>query len=422
MVIVYAIAAWVGAALLCYLLLRKATYNILDPLLITHFFIPFIAAELVVLCLAGSVPWDKFPLFWVSLLAYLVGARLASGFFGRETLRQSMIDTLARIRRSEVFAVLLMTVCTTLVLAALAIQYGGAEGDARQGFARVFRPLVVLQNGLFLLSLVLLLSRRLTGPQVAIWMVLLVGPSIAFSGKSVLIPVLYWFGLRLYLNRQAVTFRVGAGMFGLGFLGVGVMGVLAYRTTSIVALVYLFALRLWASGETYIYAYQWNAMAGVRDAYHVSFIPYMLHPITSLVGIRAYDKPLGAMLFSQVMPEDIVGGPNPIMPVLLDFFFPDNLAMSALVALLIGLLVVGIRTLGIVFGRSRSRYVKLGGIAAAIFCPAMGFLDTSLVLIALLGVLAATALCVAIELLFPSRAAAIGLTAGASPESAASHS
>jgi len=253
-------------------------------------------------------------------------------------------------------------------------------------------------------------------------MVLLVGPSIAFSGKSVLIPVLYWFGLRLYLNRQAVTFRVGAGMFGLGFLGVGVMGVLAYRTTSIVALVYLFALRLWASGETYIYAYQWNAMAGVRDAYHVSFIPYMLHPITSLVGIRAYDKPLGAMLFSQVMPEDIVGGPNPIMPVLLDFFFPDNLAMSALVALLIGLLVVGIRTLGIVFGRSRSRYVKLGGIAAAIFCPAMGFLDTSLVLIALLGVLAATASCVAIELLFPSRAAAIGLTAGASPESAASHS
>lgn len=421
MVIVYAIAAWILTALLCYLLLRKATYNILDPLLITHFFIPFIAAELVVLCLAGSVPWDKFPLFWVSLLAYLIGARLASGFFGRETLRQLTIDTLARIRRSEVLAVLLITVCTTLVLGVLAFKYG-AEGDARQGFAKIFRPLVVIQNGLFLLSLVLLLSRRLTGPQVAIWMVLLVAPSITFSGKSVLIPVLYWFGLKLYLNRQAVTFRAGAGMFAVGLLGVGVMGVLAYKTSSIVALVYLLAFRLWASGETYIYAYQWNALAAVRDSYHVSFVPYMLHPLTSLIGIRAYDKPLGAMLFSQVMPADIVGGPNPIMPVLLDFFFPDSLAASALVALMIGLLVVGIRPLGIVFGRSRSRYVRLGGIAAAIFCPAMGFLDTSLVLIALIGVLAATALCVAIEMLFASRAAVAGSTAIASPGSAASRS
>jgi len=400
--ILFGSAAGGAATLLCFLFLRRATLNILDPLIVVHLFIPFMAAELVVLCATGLVTWDKFVWFWVTLIAYLAGARLASSFFGPETFRQVITDTLARVRCSEIHAILLVTVGITLVLGLMALHYG-AEGDSRQGFAKAFRPLVVLQAGLFLLSLVLLLSRKLSVAVVVAWMVLLVLPSVAFSGKSVLIPVLYWFGLRLYLHRKAVTLRAGAGMFALVLLGVFAMGVLAYRVSSVAGLIYLFVYRLWASGETYIYAYQWDAMASVRDNYHVSFIPYMLHPITSLVGIRAYDKPLGAMLFSQVFGDDIVGGPNPLLPILLDYFFPDAWVLAALMAFVIGALVVGIRPLGMALGRSRSRYIRVGGIAAAVFCPSMGFSDTSLVLIALIGVAAATAFAVAIELLLSDR-------------------
>jgi hypothetical protein len=49
---------------------------------------------------------------------------------------------------------------------------------------------------------------------------------------------------------------------------------------------------------------------------------------------------------------------------------------------------------------SRSRYAKLGGLVGAVFCPAMGFLDTSQVLIGLVGVAAATAIGTTLELLF----------------------
>jgi hypothetical protein len=48
---------------------------------------------------------------------------------------------------------------------------------------------------------------------------------------------------------------------------------------------------------------------------------------------------------------------------------------------------------------SRSRYLGLGSIAAAIFCPAAGFVDTSQVLITLIGVIAVTA-CASIFELF----------------------
>jgi hypothetical protein len=414
----YGFAAAAVATLLCLLLLRRTVFNILDPLIVIHFFIPFIAAELVVLCATGLVPWDKFWWFWMTLVAYLVGARFAGAFFGRETFRQLLEDALDRVRRSEIHAILFVTAGVTLVLAAFAVIYG-AQGDMRQGFARIFRPLVVLQGGLFLLSLVLLLSRKLSMSAVVAWMVLIVVPSIAFSGKSVLIPVLYWVGLRLYLNRKTVTLRAGAAMLAVVFLGVSVMGVLAYGASSVSGLVRLFIFRLWRSGETYIYAYQWDAMASLRGHYDVAFIPYVLHPITSLVGVRAYEKPLGAMLFSQVFGDDIVGGPNPLLPIVLDYFFPNAWVVAAVVAFLTGLLVLGIRSAGMVLARSRSRYVRLGGITAAIFSPAMGFSDTSLVLIALIGVVAATVFGVAVELLFAGRGPTKAI---ASAGSAASHS
>jgi hypothetical protein len=401
-VVMLAIAAWVASALLCYVFLRRVSYNLLDPLIVTHFFIPFIAALLTVLCGTDLVPWDQFPLFWVTLLAYLTGARVAGAFFGRETFRLLIADTLASLRRSELYAVLFITVTLTLVLGVLAVHYG-AQGDERQGFAKLFRPLVVFQNGLFLLALIALLSPKLSLSSVVAWMLLLIVPSVAFSGKSVLVPVLFWFGLRLYLTQRVVTLRAIVGTLGVVLLGVAVMGVFAYKSSSAADLVYLLTNRIWMSGETYIYAYQWDAMASVRSVYHVSFIPYMLHPLTSLVGVRAYDKPLGGMLFAQLMGDDIVGGPNPLLPVLLDFFFPDSLMLPAVAALVIGVLVIGIRSFAIALRTCRSRYLKLGGIAAAVFCPSMGFLDTSLVLISLIGVAAATVFGVAAELLLSPR-------------------
>jgi hypothetical protein len=109
------------------------------------------------------------------------------------------------------------------------------------------------------------------------------------------------------------------------------------------------------------------------------------------------------MLASEVMRDDVLTGPNPQLPVVLDYFFPDTYAAMLPLAFATGFMAIGLRPLGMfIAGRSRSRYVRIGGIVAAIFGPVAGFLDTSLVVIALVGIVAATVPLVLMELLRPA--------------------
>jgi hypothetical protein len=405
--VIAAIIAGILAALICYAFLRRATYNLFDPLIVTNISIPLSAALLAALCSTELVTWDKLWLFAAVLLAYLLGARVVSAFFGRETLRQAIIDTLSAIRRNEINVILTVTVSLTLALAVLGLQ-AGAQGDARQEFGRIFRPALLFQNGLLLSSLILLLSPKLPRITVAAWLTALIVLSVPFSGKAVLFPVLYWFGVKLYLERRAITVRAGIGMTLVVLIGVAAMGLVAYGTSSATSAFLLITNRFWMSGDVYIYAYQANGLDAVRDNYPVSFLAYMMHPITSLVGMRAYDKPLGSMLASQVMRADLFTGPNPQLPVVIDYFFPGQLGAALVVAFAVGFLVIGIRPLGMMLARkTRNRYLRLGGIVAVVFGPAAGFLDTSQVLIALAGIVASCAFLIVLDLLF-SRSAPAG--------------
>lgn len=391
--------AWVLAGLCYYLLLRRTIYNILDPLLVVNIAVPFSAALLAVLCFTELVAWDKLTLFAVVLLAYLVGGRVAAAFFGRESFREAIGAALAGIREREVTAVLVITVGVTLIVAVLGLQ-AGAEGDSRLAFGRLFRPIVLIQNGLFLFSLVLLLARSMPGPRAWLWVTLLTVLSIPFSGKGVLVPVIYWLGLKLYLQRTRISARIVVASLVVIMVSVAIMGAIAYNTSNLAGAFLLFTNRLWMSGDVYILAYQRDTLEAIHANYPVSFLSYVMHPITSLVGVRGYEKPLGAMLASEVMKDDVLTGPNPQLPVLLDYFFPENYTAILPLAFATGFFVIGIRPLGMFIARrSRSRYVRIGGVVAAVFAPAAGFIDTSLVVMALVGIIAAAGVLVLMELL-----------------------
>jgi hypothetical protein len=215
---------------------------------------------------------------------------------------------------------------------------------------------------------------------------LLIPLSIAFSGKSVAIPVFFWFGLKMFIAQQRAKLGTLVLLSG-GFLaGVVIMGVVAYGTSSFGDAFVLIASRIWMSGDVYIYAYQRNALELIRDSYDVSFLAYIFHPITSLVGIRGYEKPLGSMLMSEAIRQNVLTGPNPQLPVLLDFFFPGQFCASILIAFVIGLLVMAIRVAAVWVAGGSSRYLAIGALAMAVFSPSSGFVDTSRVLISLVGI------------------------------------
>lgn len=397
------VTAWLLAAWVCYLFLRRTVYNLLDPLLIVNVAIPFSAALLAVLCVADLVSRDTLTLFIIVLLCYLVGARIAAAFFGRGSFREIIHRSIEDVSGSQVTAVLVVTVVVTLGVAILGLE-AGAEGDARLAFGRLFRPVLLVQNGLFLVSLLLLLGPRVPTDRAWLWLFLLIILSIPFSGKSVLVPVVYWVGIRLYLQGRRIRLRTVFWSVLAIAVGVTVMGALAYSASSPGTAFLLFTNRLWMSGDVYIFAYQKEGLTSVHANYPVSFAAYVLHPLTSLVGIRGYEKPLGSMLASEVMRDDVLTGPNPQLPVVLDFFFSADYSVIVPLALATGFLVIGIRPLGMFIAQSaRSRYVRIGAIAAAIFAPPAGFLDTSLVVIALVGIAAATAMLVILELVWPAR-------------------
>src|SRR3569833_277884 len=120
-VITVGVAAWIVTALAWYGFLRIVAFNLLDPLTVVGIFLPFSATLLAVLCQTDLIPWDKFWLFSVVLLAYLIGARVATRNFRLESFRVRIITTLARIRHREARAILLATFAITLLLALLGL-------------------------------------------------------------------------------------------------------------------------------------------------------------------------------------------------------------------------------------------------------------------------------------------------------------
>ena len=380
-------AAAFAAALVYYGLLARGLYNLLDPLAIEGIFLPCSAAFLAVMCATGLITWDKFLVLAFVMIGYFVGGRVALQRFNRETFRRSLLEVASGFTRAEMSALLLLAVILTAVLAVLGVATGAA-GDARQHFQKVFRPLVLFQHALFLVCLVLLLSRRFSSSRAAAWVAALAFISVPFSGKSVFLPVLYWLGLKRFVSGRPITLRTVTISGVVAVFGFTIMAVVGYRTASIGGVAMLLAYRLWLSGDVYVLAYEQGALDAVRQYYHPTFFRYVFHPITDLVGIRGYEYPLGAMLASQVADAPRLTGPNPQLPVLLDFFFPQSLIEITLIAFAFGLIVLGIREFGLKLSTSRARFLRLGGLTAAIFAPSAGFLDNEQVLMRLVGIVA----------------------------------
>lgn len=380
-----AIAAWIATAGACYLLLRPVSYNMFDPVIVLCIFIAFSASLLAMLCATALIPWDKFLLFSSVLLGYLAGARTVGAWFSRERFHRELISTTSDFTRAQIKALLLTALTVTGLVATLGLMLG-AEGDARQHFSKIFRPLILIQTGLFMMALVLLLSRKISTARAATWVLTLAILSVPFSGKGVFIPVLYWIGLKRFVSGRGVTLRVILISASVVIFGVGIMAVIAYRKFGASGAFALLGYRLWRSGDVYIYAYQLHGLAGLRGQYNVSFLPYMLHPITAIVGIHTYNRPLGAMLASEVTGRKLFTGPNPQLPVLLDFFFPGSPALPTLIAFAMGFLIMGIRPLSLALSSTRTRFVRLGALIAAIFAPASGFLATEQVLMHIIAI------------------------------------
>ncbi len=95
------------------------------------------------------------------------------------------------------------------------------------------------------------------------------------------------------------------------------------------------AIRFFLSGDLYYYAFV-SARPEMFFNYY-DWSSYLLHPFLVLVGQRAYEYPLGALLLGHFLGFATVSGPNPHANVLGLVLFNGNIFLAALFCVVLGI-------------------------------------------------------------------------------------
>jgi hypothetical protein len=97
--------------------------------------------------------------------------------------------------------------------------------------------------------------------------------------------------------------------------------------------------RLYASGDIYYYSFVAGDYTKLFGEYN--FISYLLHPFTSIIGIRGYEWPIGSELFAMANKQsEVLGyGPNPHLPILSLVILNGNFLLAIIFCFFVGVFV-----------------------------------------------------------------------------------
>ena len=101
----------------------------------------------------------------------------------------------------------------------------------------------------------------------------------------------------------------------------------------------IFLSRIYSSGDIFYYSF---IVGDYRELFgNYNFFSYLLHPFTSIFGIRGYEWPIGAELFGMLNNQvEISGyGPNPHIPILSLVLLNGNLLFSVFFCFLNGVFI-----------------------------------------------------------------------------------
>ncbi|UOD35676.1 oligosaccharide repeat unit polymerase [Deferribacteraceae bacterium V6Fe1] len=95
--------------------------------------------------------------------------------------------------------------------------------------------------------------------------------------------------------------------------------------------------RIVSAGDIYYYAFISGDYTKLFGQYNLLY--YILHPFTSIIGIRGYEWPIGALIKSTAGLEVNGTGPNPHLPILVLVLMNGNYFLSLLFSFLVGCFV-----------------------------------------------------------------------------------
>jgi hypothetical protein len=161
--------------------------------------------------------------------------------------------------------------------------------------------------------------------------------------------------------------------------------------------------RFFASGDIFYYAFLQNDYKDLYGEYN--FWSYVFHPLTSLVGLRGYEWPIGSLLYAQAGTEIRGFGPNPQLPMTALILLQGNIWLALLFCIVMALVMVaGHRWAWQVLQRHSLPTVLRTSIFAVFFVKINAILvDFSLVMIDFIAIAAMTTLTLILQAVLDRR-------------------
>lgn len=195
-----------------------------------------------------------------------------------------------------------------------------STGDERLVFNKYFRPLQILQSVFSFWAVILAgyLYSLTKKPIYAFYFSVLIFLSLFSGSKGLALSYFLWFAFfYLWFNRLTISnylfFCLSSSLFLFGVVyflyGAAFFNVIVHR--------------LQMSGDVYVLSFvigDYTLLNGFFDV-----VQYLLHPFSSLIGIRGYDMPFGAELVTTAGHEKSGMGPNSHLTMLGLVFFPDDI-------------------------------------------------------------------------------------------------
>lgn len=370
----------IAVFLLISILWRKLSYGSLDPIVFGTIGIPLSAILIVYLFIMEQVDIDLLVLFIVSLSGFLLGAIIFLPAFSLTSMRKNSQIIINSFPLKTVFAVVFISIFMSVITSSLAILFDGG-GEGRFALQKLFKPIFLVQMGLLPVALVMVARDDFNFKQKLILSFFIVFPNFFSSGKSLILLFVYFWGFDFFVNGKKITLKLLLCLLGVAFVGLVISLFVGFGVSSFSDVFSILLVRMAMFGDVYIYAYQMDLLSEVRGVYS-SFPSYVLHPLTSIFGVKGYDLPLGSMLNSALLGYEDIHGPNPQLPVLLDLFFHGQLLIVFILSTLFGILSFFARYLICCKFIIKYKYLGVFVISSCLFIPSLGFFDFSLVLTA----------------------------------------
>ena len=316
----------------------------------------------------------------------------------------SIQDVFAVDNLTENYLVITGFISLLLSLLFTAILFlSGGGGDDRIGFYKSFRSLSLVSNACQLIFIptsiayCIVNKKNKNKNKNKIFPLLILNLSVLlFSGsKSGLIPIISYASTMasvIFGKDKAVENIKKYWLLILMLLLTPILATSYAKGSSINDSINSLLDRIYSSGDLYYYSFVVGDYTDLYKSYN--FFSYLLHPFTSLIGIRGYDFPIGSKLFyfaqlaQSPNTEEMGFGPNPQLPILYLVLLHGNFLLSVISCFFSGLLVGYSKVYAIrnLYESLREPYVRIFNFCLFYFSSSTVILDLAAFQFNLVGV------------------------------------